>query len=228
MANFCSSDLRFLAQWSEITNLPIIEVDYSLFPAQYPIALQECLIAYKLLCEGKLGFNTRRIIIIGDSSGCNLAVSMLIKIIVFKLRLPDLLILSSPILNLSKQPTPSRLLFMMDPLVPMNLVTQCRKYYYSDTNIDDLLFVSPLISVTDDILNKFPPTNVVVGGLDPFLDDSIDFCHRLHNLNINTKLKIYKYSPHAFINFNYVLPNVNDAIHLIAQWINDIKKVKLI
>ena len=69
MANFCSSDLRYLAQWAELTHSIIIEVDYSLMPFRIPRALQECFLAYKYIAEGRLGFNVRRIAVVGDSSG---------------------------------------------------------------------------------------------------------------------------------------------------------------
>lgn len=226
LGNFCASDLRILSQWSELTNAPIVEVDYSLMPSKWPTALQECILAYKCLCYGRLGFNARRIAVIGDSNGGGLAVSMILSIIKDGLRVPDVLILTSPILSLRQtQPTTSRLLFNMDPLIPMNLIVQLTKYYLIPTICDDENdpLISPLIAAPDYLLACFPPTTIVVGGLDPFLDDSIDFAHRLSNsdVNVDVKLKIYKFSPHAFLNFNYILPDVNHAIHLIAECIDD-------
>ena len=226
LGNFCASDLRILSQWSELTNAPIVEVDYSLLPSKWPTALQECILAYKCLCYGRLGFNARRIAVIGDSNGGGLAVSMILSIIKDGLRVPDVLILTSPILSLRQTlPTTSRLLFNMDPLIPMNLIVQLTKYYLIPTICDDENdpLISPLIAAPDYLLSSFPPTTIVVGGLDPFLDDSIDFAHRLSNkdVNVDVKLKIYKFSPHAFLNFNYILPDVNHAIHLIAECIDE-------
>eukprot|EP00483_Globobulimina_turgida_P001798 UN01800 len=203
LGNFCASDLRILSQWSELVNAPIVEVDYSLMPSKWPSQLQECILAYKCLCYGRLGFNARRIAVIGDSNGGGLAVSMILNIIQCGLRVPDVLILTSPILSLSLAgPTTSRLLFNMDPLVPMNLIVQLTKYYLTPTICDDENdpLISPLIAAPDYLLSSFPPTTIVVGGLDPFLDDSIDFAHRLSNkdVNVDVKLKIYKFAPHAF------------------------------
>jgi acetyl esterase/lipase len=39
--------------------------------------------------------------------------------------------------------------------------------------------VSPILA-SDALLSKFPPTSIMVGGFDPFLDDSVDLAHRLH------------------------------------------------
>ena len=84
------------------------------------------------------------------------------------------------ILNLSKSDTsPSRALFMMDPLVPLNLVNQCRSLYLSSNcQVDKDPFISPLIAATDEVLAKFPPTSFVVGSFDPFFDDcNINFAY---------------------------------------------------
>ena len=63
---------------------------------------------------------------------------------------------------------------MMDPLVPLNLVNQCRLLYLSSNcqaDEDKDPFISPLIAATDEVLAKFPPTSFVVGSFDPFFDD---------------------------------------------------------
>jgi len=195
-------------------------------PSKWPVALQECILAYKCLCFGRLGFNARRIAVIGDSNGGGLAVSMILNIIQEGLRVPDVLILTSPVLSLRQTlPTTSRLLFNMDPLVPMNLIVQLIKYYLVPQICDDENdpLVSPLVAAPDYLLCRFPPTTIVVGGLDPFLDDAIDFAHRLRNseVNVDVKLKIYKFAPHAFIDFSYLLPDAVHAIHLIAECISD-------
>lgn len=226
LGNFCAGDLRVLSQWSSLTSAPIVEVDYSLMPSKWPVALQECILAYKCLCFGRLGFNARRIAVIGDSNGGGLAVSMILNIIQEGLRVPDVLILTSPVLSLRQTlPTTSRLLFNMDPLVPMNLIVQLIKYYLVPQICDDENdpLVSPLVAAPDYLLCRFPPTTIVVGGLDPFLDDAIDFAHRLRNseVNVDVKLKIYKFAPHAFIDFSYLLPDAVHAIHLIAECISD-------
>ena len=145
------------------------------------------------------------------------------------LRVPDVLVLTSPLLQMrtgTAYPTPSRLLFNMDPLVPMNLVVNLQKYYLipaiCDEEHDPL--ISPLCAAPDYLLASFPPTTIVVGGLDPFLDDAVDFAHRLSNrdVNVDVKLKIYKNAPHAFLGFDHLLRyEVKEAVHLIAECIDE-------
>lgn len=60
----------------------------------------------------------------GDGSGGNLAAALTVRAIAHGLRVPDKLVLAYPILNLSASPTPSRTLFMMDAILPMNMLLQ--------------------------------------------------------------------------------------------------------
>ena len=129
-ADFQASHLHFLSQWSSDLGLPIVYVNYSLAPDNaYPTALNECYDAYRWLLEGRLGLNADRIILVGDSTGGNLAAGCCMKAIQDKLRVPDAVILACPILNLRLTPTPSRSLYMMDAVLPMNLLLACRSLY---------------------------------------------------------------------------------------------------
>ena len=145
-ADFQASHLHFLAEWSNELGLPIVYVNYSLAPDNaYPTALNECYDAYRWLVEGRLGLNADRIILVGDSTGGNLAAGCCMKAIQDKLRVPDAVILACPILNLRLTPTPSRSLYMMDAVLPMNLLLACRSLYLaspaaaSDADIDPCL-----------------------------------------------------------------------------------------
>ena len=240
MSTFYSSDLRIVSKLSKMTDAAIVEVDYSLMPNRWPTALEECIFAYKALCKGKIGLNNslnngrigggckmQRITVLADSNGCSLAVSMILGLIeegdFDNVTIPDSLILCSPVLSLRDYPTSSRLLFMMDPLVPMKLTDQIRKYYLksSMSNEEHDYFISPLVSAPDRLLSLFPNTNIIVGSFDPYLDDAVDFAHRLNNVNVNVQLKICKQLPHALLMFNYGLPNVSTAMHIIAKWIKE-------
>lgn len=57
----------------------------------------------------------------------------------------------------------------------------------SVTTQDELLRLFDRITPTPrgcQFCRSFPPTNIVVGGLDPLLDDAIDFNTRLRRLNV--------------------------------------------
>lgn len=64
-----------------------------------------------------------------------------------------------------------------------------------------------------------PLSNVVILlCLDPLVDDSVDFAHRLHQNNIKVRLQVYDFLPHSFLDFSLLLPEVRDAIDQMGQW----------
>ena len=124
--DFRASHLHFLSQWAASLDVPILYVNYSLAPDNaYPTALNECYDVYRWVVEGRLGLNASHITLVGDSTGGNLAAAVCMKAIIDQIRIPDAVVLACPILNLRLTPTPSRSLYMMDAVLPMNLLLQC-------------------------------------------------------------------------------------------------------
>ena len=75
----------------------------------------------------------------------------------------------------------------------------------------------PLLSpvfAPDAALQRLPPTHILVGGLDPLLDDSVDFNTRIRRMGVAGELRIYRSLPHTFVSFPHwhVLPEVQAAL----------------
>ena len=251
--DFRASHLHFLSQWAAQLDVPILYVNYALAPDNaYPTALNECYDVYRWVVEGRLGLNASHITLVGDSTGGNLAAAVCMKAIQDQIRIPDAVVLACPILNLRLTPTPSRSLYMMDAVLPMNLLLQCRSATHShlahtrsaphpfspplhpcvcschrrlylagsgssgDADIDPCL--SPIVA-SDWLLKQWPVTSLMVGGYDPFVDDSVDFAHRLAQNGVPVRLKVYDQLPHSFWDFAPLLPQAQDAVNLAASWI---------
>ena len=221
--DFRASHLHFLSQWAVDLDVPILYVNYSLAPENaYPTALNECYDVYRWVVEGRLGINAERVVLVGDSTGANLAAATCMKAIIDGCRIPDAVVLSCPILNLRLTPTPSRSLYMMDAVLPMNLLLLCRSLYLqgsgfaNDADIDPCL--SPIVA-SDLLLKQWPTTSIMVGGYDPFVDDAVDFAHRLARNHVPVRLKVYDQLPHSFWDFAPLLPQAQHAVHLAAAWI---------
>jgi len=222
LSEFRSSSMQVASAWARITDAPVLYVDYSLAPEHaYPVALNECYEVYKWVAAGRLGIQPSRIVLVGDSTGGNLAVATCLRAIMDEphgQRIPDAVVLAYPILNLRLAPTPSRSLFMMDSILPMNLLLQCRSVYVpSECDVERDACLSPVVA-SDALLKKFPPTSIMVGGLDPFLDDAVDFAHRLHQNTRTCRLKVYSSLPHSFLNFTPILPVAEQAVEQAAEW----------
>jgi len=229
VANFCALDLRFLSIWANQVGVPVVRVDYRLSPkSSFPAPLVDCYVAYRDILKGNLGFPVRRIVIVGDSNGCLLAVALTLKLLQeqedprLRLMLPTRIILSCPVLNLRPAPSTSRILFMMDPLISNNLFNQCRKLFLPSTECYETnYYVSPLVAAPDALLKKFPPCAIVCGGYDPFCDDAIDWAHRLDDNGVSVALERFERLPHMFLAFGHIFPESERAIKLCGTWMQE-------
>lgn len=137
VAQSSKSHLVYLQEWADFLNVPIISIDYSLAPeSPYPRALNEIFYAYCWAiknCE-LLGSTCERIVMAGDSAGANLILAAVLKCIDIKIRKPDgIFIAYCPVL-VGFDPSPSRLLCLMDPLLPFGFMMRCLKAYSNAGN----------------------------------------------------------------------------------------------
>ncbi|KAL7518024.1 hypothetical protein ACHAWX_002890 [Stephanocyclus meneghinianus] len=91
------------------------------------------------------------------------------------LPLPDALLMSCPALNLSLEPSPSRLVGAQDPVLPSGLIAAISNSYLPVEGIFPKThpIASPYFA-SDETLSQFPPTLTFSSSEDPFLDDSVN------------------------------------------------------
>jgi hormone-sensitive lipase len=174
--------------------------------------------AYKWVLNGGLGFLPDRIGFFGESAGGNLATALCLKSTLENVKKPNGLVLMFPALTLHLSSSPSRFLHQHDPVLPRGIVELALNSYYPShgsshqyrDNIHDPL-VAP--GVADDaLLSKLPHVSIVVGDLDPLLDDSIDFYTRLNHIKVPASLKIYSGLTHGFLIYGDLVPEAQHAI----------------
>lgn len=229
VSDFRASHLVFLQQLLDANPHAVcFYVDYSLAPQfQYPTAFFECLDFYRWLQTGRLGFQPSSVVLLGDSTGGNIATSLCLHVASQNddsLPMPDALMLACPVLNTEREPfpSPSRALFMFDPILPMNLLAELRQLYLP-AHIEPNELLSPL-TATDELLSRFPQTFIIAGSLDPFLDDSVDFAQRLSQLNVPVRLSVAELLPHSFLDFSMLLPESKKCVERLAQWLKEVLK----
>jgi acetyl esterase/lipase len=76
-------------------------------------------------------------------------------------------------------------------------------------------------SRADDV-SLLPSTLVLVGTVDPFLDESIQYAHRLMHASVPTDLRIYSGAPHGFLSLASESALSRSAAHDIEQWLTRI------
>lgn len=242
VANFLNSDLTFLSQWSNDCQVPLVLFDRTLKSSSSSsqfTALDQAYHLYKMIDGNAIGLGEtpKKIILAGDSIGARIAVALCMKIISeqseerqINLQIPAGLVLAYPPLNLSMMSTPSRAVFMMDPIVPMSLLNQNGEWSipelpssmsseHSDSVHPSTSFFSPL-TASNELLKSFPTTSIMVGSVDPFLDDSVDFAHRLSICGVKCRLKVFQRLPHGFLGFQTIIPRAYAGVELGSGWIN--------
>ncbi|XP_047216878.1 hormone-sensitive lipase isoform X2 [Girardinichthys multiradiatus] len=132
VAQTSKSHEPYLKSWSQVLGVPILSVDYSLAPeAPFPRALEECFYAYcwALRNHHLLGWTGEKVCLAGDSAGGNLCVTTSMRAAAFGVRMPDGIVAAYPATLLTAYASPSRLLTLMDPLLPLSVLSRCLSAY---------------------------------------------------------------------------------------------------
>lgn len=128
----------YLRDWAVALDVPILSIDYSLAPdAPFPRAIEEVFYAYcwALKNAAFLGTTAETIILAGDSAGANLNLACAINCINHSIRVPDGIFLVYCPVRISFDPSPARLLCLMDPLLPFGFMMRCLKAYACPSSV---------------------------------------------------------------------------------------------
>lgn len=133
VAQSSKSHEMYLRDWAVALDVPILSIDYSLAPeAPFPRAVEEVFYAYcwALRNARLLGCVDRpRVVLAGDSAGANLCLTIAIRCVQEGVRVPDGIFLAYCPVRISFDPSPARLLCLMDPLLPFGFMMRCLKAY---------------------------------------------------------------------------------------------------
>ncbi|XP_054423614.1 hormone-sensitive lipase isoform X1 [Pteronotus mesoamericanus] len=132
VAQTSKSHEPYLKTWAQELGIPILSIDYSLAPeAPFPRALEECFYAYCWAIKhcALLGSTGERICLAGDSAGGNLCFTVSLRAAAYGVRVPDGIMAAYPATMLQSTASPSRLLSLMDPLLPLSVLSKCVSAY---------------------------------------------------------------------------------------------------
>ena len=194
----------------------VLSLDYALAPERpYPGGLDDCVDAARWLAEHarELGIDPSRLLVGGDSAGANLSAATILRLgaegrsVAFR---AALLIYG----RYSGEETASMVAWGDRDLVLSRPVMEWfRRLYVGDDPPRDDPFYAPLRGD----LAGFPPSILVVGTLDPLLDDSTLFAAALEKAGVPVELHVYEDGIHAFAQMS-VLDMCGDAIGKLAAF----------
>eukprot|EP00127_Corallochytrium_limacisporum_P002241 Clim_evm29s109 gene=Clim_evmTU29s109 len=196
----------YLRLWAKEFNIPVVSVDYSLSPENhFPVAVYEAFYAYcwSLRYHHRYGVsNLDEIVLCGDSAGANLCIAICLLCHKFSIRMPTGIVIAYPPLNMEYDMAASRMLSIMDPMLPSAVLKCCLEAYIPEeekANRKDPL-ASPIFAA-DDQLGTFPPCRILTSSLDPLFDDSMVFAKRLDECGVDVIAHVFSTLPHGFWNF---------------------------
>ena len=214
---------NYIRQIVNKTGIATLSVDYRLSPEySFPSALDDVYQIYTWLIEdGETDMNLRikNIILLGDSAGGNLILSLVYILLIRGIKLPNLILLAYPAVRMTKAPLSlSYLNSLYDPMLDFNLLNFCRKSYLGDNTEDMNPFLSPMY-IDKKILKNLPKIKIYGGSGDPLRDDYVEFFHKLFNCKVDCEYVEFKYFPHGFLtyDFPFVMPQAREGVKMICE-----------
>ncbi len=205
--------------YSKVANgAQVYSVDYRVAPQyKYPCAHEDCLSVYKWLLDK--GINCKDIIIIGDSAGGNLALSVTLQIKEQKLPLPKAVIAMSPWANLkggykSRTENYEKDIILGKHGIKMGKATLDPTFYTDESNLSN-----PYVSPVFGDYKGFPDLLIQAGSYEFLLDDAKAVATEAANKGVNVTFSVYEEMSHVFQLFLPGLEETNKAWEEIRNFL---------
>lgn len=222
---FCLGSLKSHRAWIcdlvRASKIPAIHLDYPLAPeTTFPESAEAIYHAYITLVES--GIEPKNIILAGDDSGANIALSLALRLVRQKTTaLPCALILLSPFLDLTLTSGSVRYNQKHDAVMSPKFLQQAIHYYLDHTNYEvDNPRVSPLF----DDLRGLPPLFIQVGSKSLLMDDAKRLKEMADTAEVEATYKLYTGMWHNFFMFNAWFEEGQTALHDIAHFVEQLKE----
>jgi monoterpene epsilon-lactone hydrolase len=192
----------------------VVLPEYRLAPEHpFPAGLDDLLAVYRALLSN--GTQPEQIIIVGDSAGGGLAVSLVLRAREAGLPMPRALVLLSPWLDLTCSGESMQTRAEVDPLVTHELLEQ-----YSDAYLAGADPTHPLLSPLEAELVDLPPMLIQVGDQEILLSDAERMFERAQAAGVEVEFEAYANLWHLWHLFATMLPDAVEAIDRIGAYVD--------
>lgn len=206
------------ARIAAATGCAVLAIDYRLAPENpFPNGLEDCVTAYEWMCRNspeKIGTASSSFII-GDSAGGNLTLATLLALKDRQIKLPDAVVALSPVTDMSWSGGSIKTNAKADVALNAKLMPLISQGYLQKNNNPKTPYASPLFGD----LHGLPPMLLQVGGTEILLDDAIGFVKKAQAVGVDATLEVYPDMPHVFQAFAPFLPDANQALERIGEFI---------
>jgi acetyl esterase/lipase len=186
---------------------------------RYPVAVNDCYSTYIWVVNKseKLGIDSEKIIVTGDSAGANLSVAVSLMLKDMEQALPAGTMLIYPVLD-RRMTTESMKKYLDTPVWDSVRNEMFWKEYLKNNEAGPLKYASPMEAES---LKGFPKTYIEVAEFDCLHDEGRDFAERLKLEDVVTDYYEMKGTCHGFDDvFNSSL--VSNAIERRVKWFQSV------
>lgn len=174
------------------TSMDVLSFDYRLAPENpYPAAIEDAMKAWNHLML--LGYGARDVIVVGDSAGGNLALSLVHRLKEERRILPRGIVLMSPWTDLTVSGKTHETRKDIDPVLNHSYLQLMIEHYAKDEDL-----TNPMISPLFGEFEGFPPTYIQVGDNEILLSDSMMLHKKMIKANVSVKIDVFKGMWHVF------------------------------
>ncbi|WDL95652.1 alpha/beta hydrolase [Alicyclobacillus sp. ALC3] len=191
----------------------VLVIEYRLAPEHpYPAAVEDSVTAYRELVES--GIRPENIVIAGDSAGGGLTVATLVALRDRGYALPTNAVAMSPWTDLECTGGSMVTRAPFDPMLTPESVRGITHHYVGEADPR-----SPLISPIYADLSGLPPMLIHVGHDEVLLDDAIRLSDRLNAAGVAAGVKVWEGMWHVFQSFAAYVPESQQAIDEIGNFV---------
>ena len=199
---------------SRASGFKVLGLDYRLAPEHpFPAPVEDALASYRWLLAQ--GYSPNRIVFGGDSAGGGLVVSALVAIRYLGEPLPAAGVCISPWIDMEGTGESFTTNADVDPSVSRERIVNIAKVYLAGRDPK-----APMASPLYADLNGLPPLLIQVGGIETLLDDARALEQRAIAAGVEAELEIWDDMPHVWPHFAPILPEGQQAIAHIGEFIN--------
>jgi acetyl esterase/lipase len=199
------------------TGALVVSADYSRAPEhRFPAAHADALTAYQWLLgqAAGLGGDPRRIALVGEAAGGNLAANVAVQVRDSGRRQPVHLALIHPIVGTD---TGSYSYNRNETARPLSKAGM--RWYFKQA-IDPKDLQDKRLNLGDFNLGNLPNTTIVTADVDPLMFEGKLLGHKLESSNVPTRYMNYEGVTHGFFGLDAVLREARDAQALVAEQLN--------
>ena len=204
---------HMIALLSAAAQARVLSVDYRLAPEHpFPAAVDDALAAYRHLLSD--GTDPGSVAIAGDSAGGGLALATLVALRDAGDSLPAAAIVMSPWTDLALTGESLRTRADVEVMLQPSGMHETAATYLAGADPRHP-YASPLYAD----LHGLPPILLHVGDAEIILDDSTRFAAKAEAAGVHVTLEVWDEMPHVWHAFAGLLPEADQAIERIGDWL---------